>query len=147
MTKGISYKDTIQACRDTSGKNQHTLFPAFNLANFPSLAHPSVSAETKIQDLVKKEVDLLKEKIDQFTMLVTFLCSLIASSVKLSESSKTELQKILSSLVKFESPISEKETDSEDGMDEDDFIAKRIVSSFPGKRVSNKRVHKQKTQE
>ncbi|KAK2703348.1 hypothetical protein QYM36_018141 [Artemia franciscana] len=146
VTKGISFKDAVQAFTDTKGKTLHTPPPALNFENFPVLVHPSIPPEAKIQEPINKEVVLLREKIDQLTTVVSSLCSLIASSVKLSKSSKSEVQKILSSLKKSESFVSGNETDSEDGMDEDNFVPKKILSS-PEKKTLNKRVHKQKIKE
>ncbi|KAK2701609.1 hypothetical protein QYM36_019749 [Artemia franciscana] len=146
VTKGISFKDAVQAFTDTKGKTLHTPPPALNFENFPVLVHPSIPPEAKIQEPINKEVVLLREKIDQLTTVVSSLCSLIASSVKLSKSSKSEVQKILSSLKKSESFVSGNETDSEDGMDEDIFVPKKILSS-PEKKTLNKRVHKQKIKE
>ncbi|KAK2721844.1 hypothetical protein QYM36_003975 [Artemia franciscana] len=146
VTKGISFKDAVQAFTDTKGKTLHTPPPALNFEHFPVLVHPSIPPEAKIQEPINKEVVLLREKIDQLTTVVSSLCSLIASSVKLSKSSKSEVQKILSSLKKSESFVSGNETDSEDGMDEDNFVPKKILSS-PEKKTLNKRVHKQKIKE
>ncbi|KAK2726387.1 hypothetical protein QYM36_000726 [Artemia franciscana] len=125
VTKCISFKDAVKAFTDTKGKTLHTPPPTLNFESFQVLVHPSIPPEAKIQEPINKEVVLLREKIDQLT------------------TQKLEVQKILSSLKKSESFVSGNETDSEDGMDEDNFVPKKILSS-PGKKTINKRVRKQK---